>query len=214
MDKSEPVSGDDSIVFIVDDDPSMCEALTRLLGTVGLRAQAFKTAQEFLKTKRPDIPSCLVLDVRLPGLSGIDLQRELANTDPPIPIVFITAHGDIPMTVQAMKAGAVEFLTKPFRDQQFLDAVQQAIDRDRAARQQRAELAELRRRHESLTPREREVMALVVTGLLNKQIAAQLRTSEATVKAHRAQLMRKMEAESVAQLVRIAERLSLLPPRR
>jgi FixJ family two-component response regulator len=208
------VSGDDSIVFIVDDDPSMCEALTRLLGTVGLRAQAFKTAQEFLKTKRPDIPSCLVLDVRLPGLSGIDLQRELANTDPPIPIVFITAHGDIPMTVQAMKAGAVEFLTKPFRDQQFLDAVQQAIDRDRAARQQRAELAELRRRHESLTPREREVMALVVTGLLNKQIAAQLRTSEATVKAHRAQLMRKMEAESVAQLVRIAERLSLLPPRR
>ena len=208
------MSGDDSIVFIVDDDPSMCEALTRLLGTVGLRAQAFKTAQEFLKTKRPDIPSCLVLDVRLPGLSGIDLQRELANTDPPIPIVFITAHGDIPMTVQAMKAGAVEFLTKPFRDQQFLDAVQQAIDRDRAARQQRAELAELRRRHESLTPREREVMALVVTGLLNKQIAAQLRTSEATVKAHRAQLMRKMEAESVAQLVRIAERLSLLPPRR
>ena len=208
------MSGDDSIVFIVDDDASMCEALTRLLGTVGLRAQAFTTPQEFLRTKRPDTPSCLVLDVRLPGLSGIDRQRELANTDPPIPIVFITAHGDIPMTVQAMRAGAVEFLTKPFRDQQLLDAVQQALDRDRAARHQRAELAELRRRHESLTPREREVMALVVTGLLNKQIAAELGTSEATVKAHRGQLMHKMEAESVAQLVRIAERLSLLPPRR
>jgi FixJ family two-component response regulator len=208
------MSGADSIVYIVDDDPSMREALTRLLGTVGLRAAAFKTPQEFLKDKRPDAPSCLVLDVRLPGLSGLDLQRELANMDPPIQIVFITAHGDIPMTVQALKAGAVDFLTKPFRDQQMLDAVQQAIDRDGAARQQRAELAERRRRHESLTPREREVMALVVTGLLNKQIAAQLRTSEATVKAHRAQLMRKMEADSVAQLVRIAERLSLLPPRR
>jgi len=208
------VSGDDSIVFIVDDDPSMCEALTRLLGTVGRRAQAFNTAQEFLGTKRPDTPSCLVLDVRLPGLSGLDLQRELAKADPPIQIVFMTAHGDIPMTVQAMKAGAVEFLTKPFRDQQLLDAVQQAIDRDRIARRQRAELAELRQRHESLTPREREVMTLVVTGLLNKQIAAELRTSEATVKAHRAQLMHKMKAESVAQLVRITERLGFLPPGR
>jgi len=207
------MSGDDSIVFIVDDDLSMCEALTRLLGTVGLRAQAFKTAQEFLSAKRPDTPSCLVLDVRLPGLSGIDLQRELADTDPPIPIVFITAHGDIPMTVQAMKAGAVEFLTKPFRDQQLLDAVRQAIDRDRAARQQRGELAELRRRYESLTPRERDVMPLVVTGLLNKQIAAELHTSEATVKAHRAQLVHKMKAGSVAQLVRMAEGLGLLPPR-
>ena len=200
------------IVFIVDDDESMREALTRLLATVGLRAQAFKTPQEFLKTKRPDAPSCLVLDVRLPGLSGLDLQHELANTDPPIPIVFITAHGDIPMTVQALKAGAVDFLTKPFRDQQLLDAVQQAIDRDRAARHERSELAELRRRYESLTQREREVMTLVVTGLLNKQVAAQLRTSEATVKAHRAQFMRKMEAESVAQLVRIVERLGLFPP--
>jgi FixJ family two-component response regulator len=208
------MSGDDSIVYIVDDDPSMCEALTRLLGTVGLRAQAFKAPQEFLKTKRSDVPSCLVLDVRLPELSGLDLQRELANADPPIQIVFITAHGDIPMTVEALKAGAVDFLTKPFRDQQLLDAVQQAIDRDRAARHQRADLAELRRRYESLTQREREVMTLVVTGLLNKQIAAQLRTSEATVKAHRAQLMRKMEADSVAQLVRIAEGLSLLSPRR
>jgi len=206
------VSGDDSIVFIVDDDPSMCEALTRLLGTVGRRAQAFNTAQEFLSTKRPDTPSCLVLDVRLPGLSGLDLQRELAKADPPIQIVFMTAHGDIPMTVQAMKAGAVEFLTKPFRDQQLLDAVQQAIDRDRIARRHRAELAELRQRHESLTPREREVMTLVVTGLLNKQIAAELRTSEATVKAHRAQLMHKMNAESVAQLVRMADGLALPPP--
>jgi FixJ family two-component response regulator len=214
VEKSEAVNGADSIVFIVDDDPSMCEALTRLLGTVGLKTQAFKTAQELLCTKRPDTPSCLVLDVRLPGLSGLDLQRELVNADPPIPIVFITAHGDIPMTVQAMKAGAVEFLTKPFRDQQLLEAVQQAIDRDRAARHQRAQLAELRRRYESLTQREREVMTLVVTGSLNKQIAAELGTSEATVKAHRAQLMHKMEAESVAQLVRIAEGLSLPPPRR
>jgi FixJ family two-component response regulator len=214
VEKSEAVSGADSIVFIVDDDPSMCEALTRLLGTVGLGTQVFKTAHEFLKTERPNTPSCLVLDVRLPGLSGLDLQRELADTDPPIQIVFITAHGDIPMTVQALKAGAVDFLTKPFRDQQLLDAVQQAIDRDRAARHQRAELAELRRRYESLTQREREVMTLVVTGSLNKQIAAELGTSEATVKAHRAQLMHKMEAESVAQLVRIAEGLSLPPPRR
>jgi FixJ family two-component response regulator len=207
------MSGDGSVVFIVDDDPSMCEALTRLLGTVGLKTQAFKTAQEFLKTKRPDTPSCLVLDVRLPGLGGLDLQRELANTDPPIQIVFITAHGDIPMTVQALKAGAVDFLTKPFRDQQLLDAVRQAIDRDRVIRHQRAELAELRRRYESLTQREHEVMTLVVTGLLNKQIAARLSTSEATVKAHRGQLMRKMEADSVAQLVTIAERLGVLHPR-
>jgi len=204
------VSADDSIVFIIDDDQSMRDALTRLLGTVGLRAQAFETPQEFLNTKRPDTPSCLVLDVRLPGLSGLDLQRELADLDPPIQIVFITAHGDIPMTVQALKAGAVDFLTKPFRDQQLLDAVQHAIDRDRTARHQRAQLVKLRRRYESLTQREREVITLVVTGLLNKQIAAQLRTSEATVKAHRAQLMRKMEAESVAQLVTIAERLGLL----
>jgi len=207
------VSADDSIVFIIDDDQSMRDALTRLLGTVGLRAQAFETPQEFLNTKRPDTPSCLVLDVRLPGLSGLDLQRELADLDPPIQIVFITAHGDIPMTVQALKAGAVDFLTKPFRDQQLLDAVQHAIDRDRTARHQRARLVELRRRYESLTQREREVITLVVTGLLNKQIAAQLRTSEATVKAHRAQLMRKMEAQSVAQLVTIAERLGLLPLR-
>ena len=213
VEKPDAVSADDSIVFIIDDDQSMRDALTRLLGTVGLRAQAFETPQEFLNTKRPDTSSCLVLDVRLPGLSGLDLQRELADLDPPIQIVFITAHGDIPMTVQALKAGAVDFLTKPFRDQQLLDAVQHAIDRDRTARHQRARLVELRRRYESLTQREREVITLVVTGLLNKQIAAQLRTSEATVKAHRAQLMRKMEAQSVAQLVTIAERLGLLPLR-
>jgi FixJ family two-component response regulator len=208
------MSGDDSLVYIVDDDPSMCEALTRLLNTVGLRAQVFQTSQEFLRSKRPDAPSCLVLDVRLPGLSGLDLQHELAKADPPIQIVFISAHGDIPMTVQALKAGAVDFLTKPFRDQQLLDAVQQAIDRDRAARHQQRQVAELRRRYESLTPREREVMTRVVTGLLNKQIAADLHTSEATVKAHRAQVMHKMEAASVAQLVGIAERLGLLLPRR
>jgi len=158
---------------------------------VGLKTEAFKTAQELLRTKRPDSPSCLALDVRLPGLSGLGLQRKLANAYLPIPIVVITAHDDIPMTVQGMKAGAVEFHTKPFRDQQLLDAVQQTIDRDRAARHQRAEWAELRRRYESLTQRQREVMTLVVTGLLNKQIAAQLRTSEATVKAHRAQLMHR-----------------------
>ncbi len=208
------MSAEEPVVFIVDDDQSLCEALKRLLKTVGLKAQTFGSAQEFMSTKRPDVPSCLVLDVRLPGLSGLDLQREVANMDPPITIVIITGHADIPMTVQAVKAGAVEFLTKPFRDQQLLDAVQQAIDRNRTVRQQRAELAELRRRYESLTQRECEVMTLVVTGLLNKQIAARLGTSEATVKAHRAQLMRKMEAESLAQLVTIAGRLGLLPPPR
>src|SRR5215510_4902193 len=155
------MSGDDSIVYVVDDDPSMCEALKRLLGTVGLRAEAFRTPQEFLKAKRADAPRCLVLDVRLPGLSGLDLQRELINADPPIQIVFITAHADIPMTVQALKAGAVDFLTKPFRDQQLLDAVQQAIDRDRAGRHQRADLSEVRRRYESLTQRDREVMTQI-----------------------------------------------------
>jgi FixJ family two-component response regulator len=183
-----------------------CARLTKPLGTVGLRAQAFKTAQEFLGTKRPDTPSRLVLDVRLPGLSGLDLQRELAHSDPPTQIVFVTAHSDVPMTVQALKAGAVDFLTKPFRDQEFIDAVQQAIDRDRATRHQQRQVTELRRRYESLTPREREVMARVVTGLLNKQIAADLHTSEATVKAHRAQVMHKMEATSVAQLGRAVSR--------
>ncbi len=208
------MNAEEPVVFIVDDDRSVCEALTRLLATVGLKAQTFGSAQEFMSIKRPDVPSCLVLDVRLPGLSGLDLQRELANMDPPIAIVIITAYADIPMTVQAVRAGAVEFLTKPFRDQQFLDAVRQALDRNRAVQQQHAELAELRRRYESLTQREREVMTLVATGLLNKQIAAKLRTSEATVKAHRAQLIHKMRAESLAQLVTITGRLGLLPPPR
>jgi FixJ family two-component response regulator len=200
------------VVFIVDDDRSMCEALERLLGTVGLKARTFGSADEFMSTKRPNVPSCLVLDVRLPGLSGLDLQRRLVDMDPPIPIVIITAYADIPMTVQAVKAGAVELLTKPFRDQELLDAVQQAIDRDRALRLEREGLTELRQTYGSLTQREREVMTLVVTGLLNKQIAAKLGTSEATVKAHRAQLMQKMRVESLARLVRVAGRLGLLPP--
>jgi RNA polymerase sigma factor (sigma-70 family) len=208
------MSAEKPVVFIVDDDRSMCEALERLLGTVGLKAHTFGSAYEFMSTKRPDVPSCLVLDVRLPGLSGLDLQRRLVDMDPPMPIVIITAYADIPMTVQAVKAGAVEFLTKPFRDQELLDAVQEAIDRDRTLRVERAELNELQQTYESLTQREREVMTLVVTGLLNKQIAARLGTSEATVKAHRAQLMQKMRVESLAQLVRVAGRLGLLPPSR
>lgn len=206
------MSAEKPVVFIVDDDRSMCEALERLLGTVGLKAHTFGSADEFMSTKRPDVASCLVLDVRLPGLSGLDLQRRLVDMDPPMPIVIITAYADIPMTVQAVKAGAVELLTKPFRDQELLDAVQQAIDRDRTLRLERAELTELRQTYGSLTQREREVMTLVVTGLLNKQIAARLGTSEATVKAHRAQLMQKMRMESLAQLVRVAGRLGLLPP--
>jgi FixJ family two-component response regulator len=211
VERSEAGSRDESVVFIVDDDPSMREAVKSLLGSVGLRVQTFETAHEFLRAERPDRPSCLVLDVRLPGLSGLDLQRAVASVSPPIQIVFITAHADIPMSVQAMKAGALEFLTKPFRDQLLIDAVQQAIARDCATRNELAELTALRRRYESLSPREHEVMTRVVTGLLNKQIAAELGTSEATVKAHRAQLMHKMEAESLAHLVRMAESLDLLP---
>jgi FixJ family two-component response regulator len=203
----------DAIVFIIDDDRGVREATTSLLASVGLRAEAFGTAQEFLRHERPNVPACLVLDVRLPGLSGLDLQRELARAGTSIPIVFITGHGDIPMSVQAMKAGAVEFLTKPFRDQQLLDAIEQAINHDRVERRHRADIAELRRLHDSLTPREREVMGLVVTGLLNKQIAAELGTSEITVKVHRAQVMHKMQAESLADLVRTSERLGGPPPR-
>ena len=197
------------IVFVVDDDPSVRRAIKRLIGSVGLQVELFGSAQEFLQAKRPDVPACLVLDIRLPGKSGLDFQRELAEANIRIPIIFITAHGDIPMTVRAMKAGAVEFLTKPFRDQDLLEAVQLALERDRAKRQQEAETAALRERYESLTPREREVLPLVVSGLLNKQIAAEIGTSETTAKVHRSQLMRKMGAESLADLVRMAEKIGI-----
>ena len=197
------------IVFVVDDDPSVRRAIKRLIGSIGLQVELFGSAQEFLRGERPEVPSCLVLDIRLPGISGLDFQRTLANANIHIPIIFVTAHGDIPMTVRAMKAGAVEFLTKPFRDQDLLDAIHVALERDRARRQQEAELATLRKRLETLTPREREVLPLVVSGLLNKQIAAEIGTSETTVKVHRSQLMRKMGANSLAELVRLAEKIGI-----
>lgn len=202
------------VVFIVDDDQDVRDALRRLLTSVGLAAEVFATAQAFLTARRPDAPGCLVLDVRLPGLSGLDLQRELAAADVSLPIIFVTGHGDIPMSVRAIKAGAVEFLTKPFREQDLLDAIRHAIDRDRLARAERRELAELRHRYGSLTPRERDVMAGVIAGLLNKQIAAELGTSEVTVKEQRGHLMHKMQAGSVAELVRTAARLGIAPAAR
>jgi FixJ family two-component response regulator len=202
----------DAMVFVVDDDAAMRRSLENLIRSVGLRVEAFASAQEFLRSKRPDVPGCLVLDVRLPGLSGLDLQKRMAEADMEIPIIFITGHGDIPMTVQAMKAGAVEFLTKPFRDQDLLDAIQQALERDSKAREQRAEVEVLRSRFDLLTPREREVMPLVVAGLLNKQVAGELGTSEASVKVHRQHVMTKMGAGSLAALVRMADRLGIPTP--
>jgi RNA polymerase sigma factor (sigma-70 family) len=202
---SEP----ESIVFVVDDDPSVRSAIKRLIGSMGLQVELFGAAQEFLASKLPNVPSCLVLDIRLPGISGLNLQRQLAKANIQIPIIFITAHGDIPMTVRAMKAGAVEFLTKPFRDQDLLDAIQLALERDRTRRWQDAELAVLQERFKSLSPREREVVGMVVSGMLNKQIAAQMGTAENTVKVHRSRAMEKMQANSLAELVKMIQRLQV-----
>ncbi|UVT15876.1 MAG: response regulator transcription factor [Nitrospira sp.] len=194
-------------IFVIDDDLSIREALARLIGSVGWQVQTFQSAQEFLQAWECDAPGCLILDVRLTGLSGLDLQRSLADRKSLLPIIFLTGHGNIPMSVRAMKAGAVEFLTKPCQEQDLLDAIQQAVDRDRAARDHGKELAALRVRYDLLTPREREVMELVVSGLLNKQIAATLKVSEVTIKVHRGQIMKKMQATSLANLVTLADKL-------
>ena len=203
MSKAAPV------VFVVDDEPLVSASLARLIRSLGLRVQTFATAQEFLRAERPDVPGCLVLDVRLPDVSGLDLQAKLAEAKVHLPIIFLTGHGDIPMSVRAMKAGALEFLTKPCKEQDLLEAIQRALEHDRIARQRRAEVAGLRERYAALTPREREVLPLVVRGLLNKQIAAELGTSEKTIKIHRGRIVQKMKAESLPDLVRMAQALDL-----
>ena len=200
-----------STVFVIDDDGGMRQAIQDLVESVGLRAEAFATGEEFLEKRRTADASCLVLDVRLPQMSGLEFQQKLAELGVRIPIIFITAHGDIPMSVRALKSGAVEFLTKPFRDQDLLDAIQQALQRDRAAREQLADISELQERYRALTAREREVMALVISGMLNKHIAAKIGASEATVKIHRGHLMEKMQADSLIELVRMADKLGLSP---
>ena len=198
-------------VFIIDDDRGMRQAIQDLVESVGLRAESFPTGEEFLRMRPAGRPGCLVLDVRLPQMSGLDFQHRLVETGMQIPIIFITAHGDIPMSVRALKSGAVEFLTKPFRDQDLLDAIQQALQRDRAAQEQQAEIHDLQERYGELTAREQQVMALVVSGMLNKQIASEIGASEATVKIHRGNVMRKMRAGSVVDLVRMADKLKLSP---
>jgi FixJ family two-component response regulator len=200
------------LVFVVDDEPAVCVSVSRLVQSVGFDVLTFHTAREFLRANRPDVPGCLVLDVRLPELSGLDLQQELAKSSIDLPIIFVTGHADIPMSVRAMKAGAVEFLTKPYREQELLEAIQHAVDRHQSLRRQHSEMAELQQRYASLTPREREVFPLVTTGLLNKQIAGQLGASEKTVKIHRGQVMRKMQAKSLAELVLISQKLGLTTP--
>lgn len=199
----------DPIVFVVDDDLSVREALSSLIRSVGLRVETFASAQDFLQYQRPDVTACLVLDVRMPGLSGLDLQRELAHAERRIPIIFITGHGDIPMSVRAMKAGAIEFLPKPFRDEDLLDAIREGLERDQVARQQRGELAEIQEKYATLTSREREVIVLLVKGMINKQVAAELGITEITIKVHRRRILQKMNAKSLPALVRMVEKLRL-----